>query len=792
MEKKRVTKFLSIVLAAVCIASSCPAMEAAAEENIGEFSVNEIISEEDFAEPEGGVMPDEATPISEEEAQELHELFQDLCGIEAYSAPEVNNEYVSNYGYSTLTTSQEQTCYAEIKTKAYQFHEQQQEAILRQSKDSDGNVTNEYYVWAEFFISEYGLNVEQVQKVLFAVEADCPELFWFSGSFTYTHVNGLVTKLYPKIETDYIESEIRKQTQDNIDAGIQPYLTAIDQAKKAGADDMEMELLIHDMILEAVDYEYIPGTMTPQSAAYAHSIAGFFDGTGVVCEGYAKSFQLLMTYAGVDSIYAVGYANGGGHAWNLVCIDGEWYNIDLTWNDMGQNVAYNDGIRYRYYNCSTDSFGNHVYMPNVFKGMYDVPETNGDTYNYFHYYGLYVTPEVMADETAFLEFMANAVEQAGKRGDYLLQFAFDSTTTRTTFLEYVENYEAEFLECISDDKNVYKLAGTSTQSSGSPYIVYFPMLRIYADTYEVEYNGQAAELTFHMVKGRREVAQEGNYQVIYFNNNQVGQAKAIVSGLGTYTDIGENEFIFYITENAIITVTPELTAAPQPTATVTPKPTATVTPKLTATPQPTATVTPEPTATPQPTATAVPQPSVSRVSGLKLVSVSANAVKIQFTKQASAKGYEVVLYQGSKQKQKIITTKTTYTFKKLSAATAYTVKVRAYTEQGGIKVYGSYSKTLKTGTATKAPTIKSVKKGNNQAVISWKKVSNASGYEIYMSNKKSSGYTKIATVKKASTVKYTKKKLQKGKTYYFKVRTYRTVGGKKIYSSYSKVKSTKL
>lgn len=762
MEKKRVTKFFSAVLAAVCIAGSCPVIDVVAEESIGDFSVNETISEEDFAEPEGGVIPDEATPISEEEAQELHELFQELQGIEAYSVPEVNNEYVSNYGYSTLTTSQEQACYAEIKTKACQFHEQQQEAILRQSKDSDGNVTSEYYVWAEFFVSEYGLDAEQVQKVLFAVEADCPEFFWFSGSFTYAHVNGLVTKLYPKIETDYIEAETRKHTQANIDAGILPYLTAIDQAKAAGADDMEMELLIHDMILEAVNYEYIPGTNTPQSAAYAHSIAGFFEGTGVVCEGYAKAFQMLMTYAGVDSIYAVGYGNGAGHAWNLVCLDGQWYNIDLTWDDMGEDSSYNDGIRYRYYNCSTDFFGNHVYVPSVFKGMYEVPETDADTYNYYHYYGLYVTPEVVTDETAFVEFMANAVEQAGKRGDYLLQFAFDSSTTRAAFLEYLKDYETEFLQRVSDEQNVYKAAGNSTQTSGSPYIVYFPMLRIYADTYEVEYNEEDAELTFHMVKGRREVAQEGNYQVIYFDNGQVGQAKAIVSGLGTYTDIGENEFIFYITEKIIITVTPE----------------------------PTATATPQPTVTSQPTAT--PQPSVGQVSGLKLVSAGPNTVKIQFTKQSSAKGYEVVLYQGSKQRQKVTTAKTSYTFKKLSSATDYTIKVRAYTEQGGTKVYGGYSKTLKASTATKAPTIKSVKKGNNQAVISWKKVSKAAGYEIYMSNKKNSGYTKIATVKKVSTVKYTKKKLKKGKTYYFKVRTYRTAGGKKIYSSYSKVKSTKL
>jgi hypothetical protein len=71
-------------------------------------------------------------------------------------------------------------------------------------------------------------------------------------------------------------------------------------------------------------------------------------------------------------------------------------------------------------------------------------------------------------------------------------------------------------------------------------------------------------------------------------------------------------------------------------------------------------------------------------------------------------------------------------------------------------------------------------------------VTGATGYEIYMSTKKSSGYKKVKTVTSAKTVKYTKSSLKKGKTYYFKVRTYRTVNGKKVYSAYSSIKSVKV
>lgn len=90
-------------------------------------------------------------------------------------------------------------------------------------------------------------------------------------------------------------------------------------------------------------------------------------------------------------------------------------------------------------------------------------------------------------------------------------------------------------------------------------------------------------------------------------------------------------------------------------------------------------------------------------------------------------------------------------------------------------------------------TLKAVKKtGTKKAKLTWKKVKAASGYEIYMSTKKSSGYKKIKTIKKAKTVTFTKSGLKKKKTYYFKVRTYRTANGVTYYGNYSNVKKVKI
>lgn len=52
-----------------------------------------------------------------------------------------------------------------------------------------------------------------------------------------------------------------------------------------------------------------------------------------VCEGYALTAYLLLQAADVEVRYISGKAGGGGHAWNMVKLKGEWYHLDTTWND---------------------------------------------------------------------------------------------------------------------------------------------------------------------------------------------------------------------------------------------------------------------------------------------------------------------------------------------------------------------------------------------------------------------------------------------------------------------------
>ena len=92
----------------------------------------------------------------------------------------------------------------------------------------------------------------------------------------------------------------------------------------------------------------------------------------------------------------------------------------------------------------------------------------------------------------------------------------------------------------------------------------------------------------------------------------------------------------------------------------------------------------------------------------------------------------------------------------------------------------------------KSASIKKVKGAKKAILVTWKKVSGVNGYEIQVAtDKKFKKNKKTVTIKKQKTKKATVKKLKAKKKYYVRVRTYKIVNGKKVYSSWSKVKSVK-
>ena len=183
---------------------------------------------------------------------------------------------------------------------------------------------------------------------------------------------------------------------------------------------------------------------------------------------------------------------------------------------------------------------------------------------------------------------------------------------------------------------------------------------------------------------------------------------------------------------------------------------------------------------------------VKKVSKIWVSSTTSSEVKVKWKKVKKAKGYKVYVYNYSRNKYELYatTSKTNIKVKNLKSAKKYKFRVREYKIIDGRKYYGNYSDVIKLTTKTKTPTISKLKAGKKKATVKYKKVSGAYGYQIqYSTNKKfKKGNKSSNTTKLSKTVK----KLKSKKKYYVRIRTYRTVNGKKIYSNWSKVKNIKV
>ena len=111
-----------------------------------------------------------------------------------------------------------------------------------------------------------------------------------------------------------------------------------------------------------------------------------------------------------------------------------------------------------------------------------------------------------------------------------------------------------------------------------------------------------------------------------------------------------------------------------------------------------------------------------------------------------------------------------------------------------IKGIGKYSGKL-TCTYTikpKTATITALKSKNKAVTVTWKRDKKVTGYELFMASSKNGTYQKVAVCKKNTVVSFKETALKKGKTYYFKVRSYKTVNGSNIRGNCSKVRSVKV
>jgi len=168
---------------------------------------------------------------------------------------------------------------------------------------------------------------DKVMDVVNSVYLDHPELFWMENgaSYSFGPRNKKVMTVKPRYN-DLINNLETNKTVFNTNCN-----TILSEARQHASEGIiYQEAIIHDRLCEGCVYNL---DAPNNQSAYSCIVGG-----STVCSGYARAFQYLMRELGVPTYYVMGQSllsdDNGAHAWNIVMLNGNAYDVDVTWDDV--------------------------------------------------------------------------------------------------------------------------------------------------------------------------------------------------------------------------------------------------------------------------------------------------------------------------------------------------------------------------------------------------------------------------------------------------------------------------
>lgn len=254
-------------------------------------------------------------------------------------------------GYASAegTQENEEEIFHTEELKAYQFGDipQEEEGRGRAASRRAGSGLEEY-LYEELLdhnysvdISKYEIGVDE-RSVIRGVLDEHPDLYFVSGQYSYYSKNGIITKILFSYN-DYYDKVAFKRAEKAALRLVNPMMS-----------DLEKAIVLHDYLVTSCEYDldnYNAGTIPAKS----YTAYGALVDHVAVCNGYALAYKYLLNQLGIDC-YMVS-SSSMNHAWNLVRIDGAFYQVDVTWDDP---VADQLGrCIHRYFLCSDGAFEKH-------------------------------------------------------------------------------------------------------------------------------------------------------------------------------------------------------------------------------------------------------------------------------------------------------------------------------------------------------------------------------------------------------------------------------------------------
>lgn len=122
------------------------------------------------------------------------------------------------------------------------------------------------------------------------------------------------------------------------------YLEVLSTYTSPDATQWANELAIHDYLVANIQY------VTGDDSIY-NAYDALMNGTAV-CNGYTECFKTFMDMLGIECTAISGSAGNELHVWNLVRLDGQWYQVDVTWDDP---INGDGKIEHAYFNITSET-----------------------------------------------------------------------------------------------------------------------------------------------------------------------------------------------------------------------------------------------------------------------------------------------------------------------------------------------------------------------------------------------------------------------------------------------------
>ena len=239
------------------------------------------------------------------------------------------------------------------------------------------------------------------------------------------------------------------EQEEKVDEEVSNLLKSLDLSNKT---DYQKVKAIYDYICSNVTYDH--DNLNDKSYSLKYTAYAALINKIAVCQGYASLFYRLALDAGVDTRVISGEA-GGPHAWNIVKLNGKYYNLDSTW-DAGRST-------YAYFLKNTNDFDDHVrdndYQSNEFieeYPMWDESYTEIDCNKYGHNYSEPIYKWSVDNMTVTAQRVcANNYEHVEEETVTAQKIVKDPTCTENGIITYIANFKNNAFKSqtkIVDDK----------------------------------------------------------------------------------------------------------------------------------------------------------------------------------------------------------------------------------------------------------------------------------------------------------------------------------------------------